>query len=280
MRCENPLARKRGPRSFRGDDNRWSSVTVNRRSCFVSGPNARRPQLSPSWSPWSIGRGRRAAAPASGADGERRHGIHRHAVQTGELSPRDIAAHSLPMSCRSLCSGNVLPIPSAPHRPTPRRLVQASVAASPNRNPRHRQIDGTTRCNVSKSRFVTAIRAATPTPRLAVAPAPGPAAPAAPPPWPTAAAACTEGAAPARAHRRVSPASTAARTKHGAYNAGSRAFHAGCRTLVVRSNLLIKLSRDPAFSGDPADLRPFLQPVFLPPQPRKRRKPMARPHAT
>jgi hypothetical protein len=73
---------------------------------------------------------------------------------------------------------------------------------------------------------------------------------------------------------------TAARTKHGAYNAGPRAFHAGCRTLMVRSNLLIKLSRDPAFSGDPADLSLFLQPVFLPPQPRKRRKPMARPHAT
>ena len=72
----------------------------------------------------------------------------------------------------------------------------------------------------------------------------------------------------------------AARTKHGAYNAGSRAFHAGCRTLVVRSNLLIKLSRDPTFRGELADLHPFFQPVFLPPQPRKRRKPVARPHAT
>ncbi len=70
---------------------------------------------------------------------------------------------------------------------------------------------------------------------------------------------------------------TAARTKHGAYNAASRAFNAGCRTLLVRSNLLIMLSRDPAFGRDPADLRPFFQPVFLPPQPRKRRRPAARP---
>ena len=73
---------------------------------------------------------------------------------------------------------------------------------------------------------------------------------------------------------------SAARTKHGAYNAGSRAFQAGCRTLVVRSNLLITLSRNPAFGRDPADLRPFFRPVFLPPQPRKRRKPVARPQAT
>lgn len=72
----------------------------------------------------------------------------------------------------------------------------------------------------------------------------------------------------------------AARTTHGAYNAESRAFRAGCRTLVVRSNLLIMLSRHATFGRDPADLRPFLQPVFLPPQPRKRRKPVARPHAT
>ena len=73
---------------------------------------------------------------------------------------------------------------------------------------------------------------------------------------------------------------TAARTTHGAYNAESRAFRAGCRTLVVRSNLLIMLSRHATFGRDPADLCPFLQPVFLPPQPRKRRKPVARPHAT
>jgi hypothetical protein len=72
----------------------------------------------------------------------------------------------------------------------------------------------------------------------------------------------------------------AARTRHGAYNAESRAFHAGCRTLVTRSNLLIMLSRNPAFGRDLADLRPFFQPVFLPPRPRKRRKPVARPHAT
>jgi hypothetical protein len=73
---------------------------------------------------------------------------------------------------------------------------------------------------------------------------------------------------------------SAARTRHGAYNAESRAFRAGCRTLVVRSNLLIMLSRNPTFGRDPAALRAFFQPVFLPPQPRKRRKSVAGPHAT
>ena len=63
---------------------------------------------------------------------------------------------------------------------------------------------------------------------------------------------------------------TAARTRHGCYGAELRAFVAGCRALRTRGNLLHMLARNPYFGRDPAELRPFIQPVFPKPQPRKR----------
>jgi hypothetical protein len=63
---------------------------------------------------------------------------------------------------------------------------------------------------------------------------------------------------------------TAARTTHGNYCAEARAFRAGCRTLLARGKLLIGLPRNPCFCRDPAELRPFCQPLFPKLRPRKR----------
>jgi hypothetical protein len=62
---------------------------------------------------------------------------------------------------------------------------------------------------------------------------------------------------------------TAARTTRGTYSAEARAFRAGCQALLARGKLLTGLARNPCFGRDPAALRPFFQPVFPKPQPRK-----------
>jgi hypothetical protein len=73
---------------------------------------------------------------------------------------------------------------------------------------------------------------------------------------------------------------TAAHTVHGCHGAEGRAFRIGVRNLLARNRLLGELASLPGFGRNPDDLRPFLQPVYPAAAPRRRSKPVARPHAT
>ncbi|HME23125.1 MAG TPA: HGGxSTG domain-containing protein [Acetobacteraceae bacterium] len=72
----------------------------------------------------------------------------------------------------------------------------------------------------------------------------------------------------------------AAHTVHGCLGAEGRAFRIGIRNLLVRHRLLQDLARLPGFGRNLDDLRPFLRPIYPAPVPRRRRKPVVKPHAT
>ncbi len=74
---------------------------------------------------------------------------------------------------------------------------------------------------------------------------------------------------------------TAAHTIHGCHGAEGRAFRAGVRNLLARHRLLQDLARLPGLGPNPDDLlRLFVQPIYPAAVPRRRRLPVAKPHAT
>ena len=145
-----------------------------------------------------------------GFDAQRHCSVHLDTMSRSSrcqsISPRHRSDVQACLASR--CRPYVLAMFSRP-APSPRQFtteVAVSEDCPPRRDLRRCQIVGRTPCNVSQAPSAMATHAATPTRRLAAAPAPGQAAPAAPPPCPTAAAACTAGAAPARERRKASPA--------------------------------------------------------------------------
>ena len=161
-----------------------------------------------------------------------------------------------------ICSGNVLPILPSPRQLTPE--VSVSRRSPPHLHTHRGQIVGRTPCNVSAGPLRNGNPRGDPNaaPRCGARTRAG---------CPCRAPAMANGRCRMHGGRSTGPRTpeglarlAAARTKHGAYNAASRAFHAGCRTLVVRSNLLIMLSRDPAFGRRPRRPAP-VPPAGVPP---------------
>ena len=73
---------------------------------------------------------------------------------------------------------------------------------------------------------------------------------------------------------------SAAHTVHGCCGAEGRAFRIGIRNLLISNRLLQDLARRPGLGRNWDDLWPLLQPLRPTPIPRRRRKPVAKPHAT